>query len=504
MPSLSSRNPPVVPTARKAPAPTGVAAQAAKRELAQAMEELNNRRRLNKMAAWKMLPKQREVAYSHEAVVAFMACNKGGKTVTAAYIVAVHATGRYPADWKGPKSLDRPPEIWCAGVTIATTRDIIQKELLGDINTSLGTGMIPKESIIGIRKMTGNPDSVAVIYVRHEPTGLVSMVGLKSTEQGRATFQGTNKFLVWIDEQPMKTPYDTFSEAKMRTVIDRSRGAFVLFTYTPLEGMDELTAFLINNRDSGVHLVNMTWDECEHLDKATRDDYMSKMLPHEIESRTKGIPTIREGLVYPIPESKYVVDPHDVNIRDTWHFVIGLDVAGYNGVTAAVLMGKDPRTGIWYTLREYYKKRAYIEEHAAEILKWGEGIYVACDPSANRTDPDGKQTMKEYKKFGLNIHPANNAVDMGIKKVWKRLDSGMQKTLSTCPGIINERRMYQFENGSVKKKKDHLMDAERYVAMAEDEARPLSYCTSFYRREIMNGGRASSRAWTAGQMAVGY
>jgi hypothetical protein len=56
------------------------------------------------------------------------------------------------------------------------------------------------------------------------------------------------------------------------------------------------------------------------------------MLPHQIDARLKGIPVLGVGLIYPILEPEFVVDPFP--ILNYWPKVNALDV-GWNK-TAAV------------------------------------------------------------------------------------------------------------------------------------------------------------------------
>jgi hypothetical protein len=60
----------------------------------------------------------------------FMAGNRLGKSDAGSYEVACHATGEYPKWWVGRK-FEGPVEIWAAGTTSETTRDIVQNKLLG-------------------------------------------------------------------------------------------------------------------------------------------------------------------------------------------------------------------------------------------------------------------------------------------------------------------------------------------------------------------------------------
>lgn len=173
---------------------------------------------------------------------AFIAGNRCGKTVAGAYEASLHLTGRYPAWWQGAR-FPHPVEIWVAGDTNQTTRDILQAELLGktvrqpgdspNAAVGLGTGMIPGDAIKSVTPKSGIPNAYEQAFVSHVSGG-TSILGFKSYDQGRESFQGTAKHFVWLDEEP---PLDVYMEALMRTMTTRG---LVVVTWTPLRGMSEV------------------------------------------------------------------------------------------------------------------------------------------------------------------------------------------------------------------------------------------------------------------------
>jgi phage terminase large subunit-like protein len=160
-----------------------------------------------------------------------LSANRVGKTVLGAYEVTCHLTGEYPPWWKG-KRFTHPISAWAAGDTNQTTRDIIQLELLGAFG-NFGTGMIPKRSILHTTTKGGMAGAVETIFVRHASGGR-SDLGLKSYDQGRVAFQGTNKHLIWLDEE---CPKDVYTECLIRTTTTRG---IIILTFTPLNGMTEI------------------------------------------------------------------------------------------------------------------------------------------------------------------------------------------------------------------------------------------------------------------------
>lgn len=172
----------------------------------------------------------------------FMAGNRVGKTIAGTYETTCHLTGDYPPWWLG-RRFHGPVKVWAAGKTNETTRDIIQVEMLGNITFSGqrklvdGTGMIAKE-LLGqepgqLSWKAGVADLVDVIKVRHKSGGW-SELGLKSYQQGRGSFEGTARHVIWFDEEP---PMDVYGEALMRTATTKG---LIMLTFTPLEGMSDV------------------------------------------------------------------------------------------------------------------------------------------------------------------------------------------------------------------------------------------------------------------------
>lgn len=166
----------------------------------------------------------------------FMAANRVGKTVGGAFETTCHITGRYPEWWVG-RRFDGPVKFWAAGDTAKTVRDIIQVELLGNHNEH-GTGMIPGDDLIKTTPKAGVPDAVDTIYVKHydeygDQDG-ISQLGLKSYDQGRIAFQGTEQDGIWLDEE---CPMDVYTECLIRTM---TTDGLIYLTFTPLKGLTDV------------------------------------------------------------------------------------------------------------------------------------------------------------------------------------------------------------------------------------------------------------------------
>jgi len=147
------------------------------------------------------------------------------------YEVALHLIGIYPDWWEG-KRFKQAVRVWVAGDTAKTTRDIIQAKLFGPSGRE-GEGLIPGHTIIRTTKKPGTPDAIDQAWIRHK-SGQASLLTLKSYDQRREAFQGTEQEFIWLDEEP---PLSIYSECVMRTMTTQG---LIIMTFTPLMGVTEV------------------------------------------------------------------------------------------------------------------------------------------------------------------------------------------------------------------------------------------------------------------------
>lgn len=162
----------------------------------------------------------------------FCAANRVGKTLSGGYEVAIQATGKYPDWWQG-RTWNRGIDILVAGTTKETTRDIIQAKLMGKSESEFGTGLIPAENIHDYRIKGGTGGSLDWVTLHHASGG-ISTLWFKSYDQRRKAFEGTERDLVWEDEE---APQDIHEENAIRLM---TRDGAMMNTFTPLAGLTEL------------------------------------------------------------------------------------------------------------------------------------------------------------------------------------------------------------------------------------------------------------------------
>lgn len=207
-----------------------------------------------------------------------------------------------------------------------------------------------------------------------------------------------------------------------------------------------------------------TWGDVPHLDEKAKAELAASYLPHERDARTKGVPSLGAGAIYPVPESDILCDPF--KIPDYFRQCYALDVGWKR---TAVLWGAwDEDADILYLYAEHYRGQAEPFEHAQAILAKGRWIPGVIDPAARgRGQKDGDRLLTIYRELLPNLTVADHAVHAGIYAVWSRLSTGRIKVFRTLQNFLAEYRIYRRdENGEIVKENDHLMDDLRYMVLS--------------------------------------
>lgn len=225
-------------------------------------------------------------------------------------------------------------------------------------------------------------------------------------------------------------------------------------------------------------LVMADWDNnAPHLSAAVKRDLWASIPEYQKDARTKGIPQLGAGVIYPIQDSEILCDPFP--IPKHWFCGYALDVGW--GRTAALWRAKDPETKVSYLYDEHYQAESTPEIHGAAIRRRGLWIPGRIDPAARgRKQDDGMKMLTLYRKaiygeedLSLGVRMlgiAVNAVETGIYELLMGFQQGMIKVFrNRCPNFLAERRLYRRnERGEVIKTFDHAMDAGRYNVASGD------------------------------------
>ena len=444
--------------------------------------ELERRKSTNRLLDYKPYDYQIKFHNSNATQRLLMAGNRVGKSLSGAMEMAIHLTGKYPDWWEGRK-FGRPIRAWAGGVSNETTRDVCQKELVGqpDDPSAKGTGSIPIDDIGETVRKAGVPNAMNSLVVRHI-TGGWSRLGFKAYEMGREKWMGEQVDVIWLDEEP---PASIYSQALTRTA---DKGGSVYMTFTPEQGMTQIIAQFINDIKKGQEMIQAGWNDAPHMTKLIRDQILQALPPHERKMREKGIPQLGSGLVFPIVEEEILCDP--IDIPNHWPRLCGIDF-GWDHPTACVWIAWDRDVDTVYVYDSYSMRQETIPIHASAINARGKWIPVIWPQDGRQADKgSGKNLTEQYKKEGVNMchdwftNPpqqgmkdgtGGNSVEAGIMEMLTRMQTKRLKIFKNQSKMLEELRMYHRKDGKIVPINDDLISAMRYCIMSLRKTRIKDY-----------------------------
>lgn len=442
---------------------------------AKGLKLIEQRKRENKLAYYKPYPFQEtfHAAGLENQERMLMAANRVGKTECAAAEVAFHLTGRYPDWWEGRK-FEKPILAWTGSPTNETSRDIVQKALFGGTGEELGTGWIPKGSLVGKPKMrqAGVSDVIDTAKIRHTSGGRSTVV-MKTYEQGWRKWQGTEPDVVWDDEEPEEMKIYTETLTRVMT----SHG-LILVTFTPLLGETELVTHFMEPKTHGIFLEMATWDDAPHLTQEDKDRLKASYPDHEVQARTSGVPMMGEGRVFTVSEEDIKIDPFE--IPHYWPRICGIDF-GIDHPFAASWVTWDRDNDVIYVYDGFRVSGQLPVYHASGIRHRGEWIPVAWPHDGlNREKQGGQELWRAYLEEGVRMLPKSaryrkkpGESEKGgaqpqepiILEVLDRMKSGRFKVFSSLPEWFSEFRSYHRKDGKLVSVRDDFLKSTFYAVM---------------------------------------
>lgn len=402
-----------------------------------------------------------------------MAGNQLGKTLAAAFEVAMHMTGRYPSWWDGYR-FDRATRGMAGSESVELTKKGVQRLLLGDPEKpeEWGTGAIPKDSLHDTSPKPGVPNAVSSIVVRHI-SGKLSVCTLASYDQGRTKWQADTLDWVWFDEEP---PEDVYMEGITRTNVCQGP---IWLTFTPLKGMTKVvrrywprvTAF------ENTHVTHMTIDDALHYTPEQRAAIIASYPLHERKARARGEPAMGSGLVFA------EVDREDIEIKpfkipDEWVQIAGLDF-GWDHPSAGVHLAWDRDADVVYVTATHRKSQVTPTMFFGAVKRWGQHNdgtqwlpWAWPHDGLQHDKGSGEQLAKQYAEAGLRmlaIHATfedgTHGFEAGITIMLERMQQGRLRVFSHLADWFEEFGLYHRKDGLVVKEADDLLSATRYGIM---------------------------------------
>jgi len=404
-----------------------------------------------------------------------MAANQVGKTFCGAMEMSMHLTGLYPEWYKG-RRFNKASQCTAVSNSHDTCRDICQNELFGDPEDDVpGGGTIPKDLIIDTTSKPGVPNAFNTALVRHQPTGGTSVVHFAAYEQGFKKHMGKRRKFNWLDEEPPQDVWSQYSRSILAT------GGYNILTFTPELGVTGVVDKFMNDLTEGMVLINATWEDADHFKKDPKrlKNILDQIPAHERDMRSKGIPQMGSGLVFPVTDDAIKCDPF--KIPNYFRRVIGIDF-GYDHPFSAASIAYDADRDIVYLVDEYKESHATPPIHASRIRGMGAWIPVVW-PHDGQSHEKGSGIIlaEQYRKEGLNLmykqfsNPPPVGVEEGkggiarepgLHEMLMRMQDSRFKVFSTLTQFFQEKRLYHRKDGKVVDRNDDLISATRYAVMS--------------------------------------
>lgn len=407
--------------------------------------------------------------------------NRTGKTVGGAVEAVYRALGTHPY-----RGVPVPSRGWVVSLTNEVQRDVAQKEVLF---------WLPRHRIKNITVRAGRKDDPenAIIDTLILDNG--SVIGFKSCEQGRESFQGTSQHWVWFDEEPPKPVYD---ECRMRVMDVRGD---IWITMTPLLGLTWVYESVYINEigDPNIRYWQMEWADNPFLSPEEISELECNMTDDEREARQYGRFVAMSGLVYKeFREDIHVIDPFAVPVE--WYDNISIDPGLDAPLSCHFYVCNGD--GDVYVIEEHYQAGKDVEWHSKQIseiadaLKWPRTktgkLRALIDSAASaKTLAAEKSTVDLFREHSITCDTqVDKDVWAGIQRVKKFLKlrphpemetwpQGKPKLFifRTCPNMIREIKTYRWKPATGSddspekpiKRNDHAMDELRYYIMSKPE-----------------------------------
>ncbi len=219
------------------------------------------------------------------------------------------------------------------------------------------------------------------------------------------------------------------------------------------------------------YVVMATWDDAPHLSEEDKADLLSGIPEYQRDARSKGVPQLGSGAVFPIPEEDIKCTPFA--IPSYWALIGGMDF-GWDHPFAAAMLAHDRDTDTLYLTHTYRKSQATPLIHAEAIRPWGfEGMPWAWPHDGQQHGKnDGVQLAQIYRGHRLNLltdfarfEDGSYGLEAGIMLLLEYMQSGRFKVFSHLSDFFEEFRMYHRDEGVIVKEREDLISAVRYAVM---------------------------------------
>ena len=246
----------------------------------------------------------------------------------------------------------------------------------------------------------------------------------------------------------------------------------VWMTFTPLQGVSTVVKRFLHEKSDDRFKIVMTIDDVEHYSDDEKKKIISSYPAHEMEARTKGIPILGSGRIFPVSEESISCEHRD--FPPHWPRIGGMDF-GWDHPFAAVEMVWDRDSDIVYITKTHRLREATPPLHASALRTWGKELPWAWPRDGRRETLEGAGVAlaNQYRDEGLRMlhehaqfDDKSVSVEAGLMDMLTRMQTGRFKVFKHLNDWWEEFRLYHRKDGKVVKEDDDLMAATRYAIMS--------------------------------------
>jgi hypothetical protein len=223
-------------------------------------------------------------------------------------------------------------------------------------------------------------------------------------------------------------------------------------------------------KHNGRIVIQAGIEDAGHFDAEQRAAIIASYPAHEREARTKGIPQLGSGKVFPVNQDDITVTAFA--IPEHWVQIGGIDF-GWNHPSAAVRCAWDRDTDILYVMATHRAREQTPVMFASSIRHWGQWLPLAWPHDGLQHDKgSGEQLAAQYRAQGLNLlkvratfNDGTSGLEAGVTEMLDRMQTGRLLVFAHLADWFEEFNIYHRKEGLIVKLNDDLMSATRYAMM---------------------------------------
>lgn len=255
-------------------------------------------------------------------------------------------------------------------------------------------------------------------------------------------------------------------------------------------------------KNNGRIVIQAGIEDAGHFTPEQRAAIIASYPSFERDARTKGIPQLGSGRVFPVNQDDLTVAAFP--IPEHWPQIAGIDF-GWDHPSAAARCAWDRDNDILYVMATHRAREQTPTMFAGSIRGWGSWLPFAWPHDGLQHDKgSGDQLAAQYRAQGLNLlkvratfPDGTNGLEAGVADMLDRMQTGKLFVFAHLREWFEEFNLYHRKDGLIVKLNDDLLSATRYALMMRRFATTQSkkVAAPSFEQRLFNGGRDDGLGW---------